>query len=70
MTLKDYFKLLETHNWRSYVSDQENPGEYLRGLAAQKKVQTIAQESQRHTALYEDFCNFVYRSGKKPTEPT
>ena len=69
MTLKEYYKLLQSHNWHYQLSDQDNPGEYLRGVASQKQIQTLSQKSLKHKALYEGFCNFIYRNSEKPLEP-
>jgi len=69
MSLKEYYQLLNSHNWRYTMMDGDDPGAYARAAAAHVRVQNLAKTSKRHQFLYEAFCNFIYRNSEKPLEP-
>jgi hypothetical protein len=75
MTLKEYWKILNGHDWYYNYSDDQRV--WRAGCDAQKRIEGIAKESPEHQALYSGFHSHYFygktsefqKNDKRPPKP-
>ena len=64
MNLKDYYDMLEKHDW--YYSYSDDHKVWMRGNKAQDLLEELAEESEEFKDLYENYMAHVFNGEPKP----
>ena len=67
MTLKEYYELLESHDWYYGMSDDYSI--YINGETSSLRLLSLAKESPAFAELYHKFFNWKFKKGSKPELP-
>ena len=66
MPLKEFFAALTAHDWYHEYSDDYR--EWRSGNTERKRLEKIAQQSNTHKKLYDEFYAHYFLKGPKPVE--
>lgn len=67
VSLQDFYKALESHDWFYDYSDDGSV--YRRGRAEEDRIGKATATSPAHKALYDAFRAYIYDKKEKPTPP-
>lgn len=60
MTIKEYKKLLESHNW--YYSQSDVSKTFEKGLQNERKLKALFKENPKFETLYKEKFNSIFKS--------
>ena len=66
-TPKEFYELLERHDW--WYEQSDDPNAYRKGRNERHRLQAIAQENAILIDLYTRYADYVFRGNTKPTTP-
>ena len=67
MTLLEYYKMLDCHDWYYEFSDDFTV--WQRGHRERKQIENVAKESDQHMELRNGFVDWLSDRGYKPEVP-
>ena len=67
MTLKEYWDLLDAHDW---FYEMGSHARLQRGNAEAERINRVSEESPEHKNLYSDFRAYIWHDKEKPERPS
>ena len=67
MKPKEFYELLERHDW--WYEQSDDGAVYRKGRNERHRLQAIVQENDTLAGLYKRYTDFVFRGDDKPDTP-